>query len=359
MATLTVHLKERSYPIVIEAGVLDRVGPLLRKAGLDRQVAIVTHPRIDDLYGKRLRASLKRAGIRPLMLHVPAGERSKSLTQANRLFTDLLKARFERGATLLALGGGVVGDLAGFVAASYLRGIAYVQIPTTLLAQVDSSVGGKTAVNHPFGKNLIGAFYQPRAVYLDPEILRSLPPREYRAGLGEVVKYGFIADAKLVRYLEDQTEAVLEQHPNVLERLIHASCSIKARVVSQDEEERTGRRAILNYGHTLAHAIETVSNYRSYRHGEAVAVGMVCAASLSESMLGCRGNLSERTEELLASLGLPRRCPGLDRRQLRNAMALDKKVSEGRLRFVLLPRVGAAKLVADIPNADVLRAIPV
>ncbi|MBI3089094.1 MAG: 3-dehydroquinate synthase [Candidatus Tectomicrobia bacterium] len=359
MPTLTVPLAQRSYPIIIEPGLLARVGAHLRQAGLHHQVAVVTQPPVAASHGARLRAGLEDAGITPLVIEVPDGEASKSLAQASRLYDLLLQARFERGATLLAFGGGVVGDLTGFVAATYLRGIAFVQVPTTLLAQVDSSVGGKTAVNHELGKNLIGAFYQPRAVYIDPQTLRSLPPREYRAGLAEVVKCGFIADAGLVGYLEQEMNAVREQAPEALERMIQASCRIKAEVVGADEEDRTGRRAILNYGHTLAHAIEAVCHYEEYRHGEAVAIGMVCAARLSEEVLGCPGNLGERTLALLSALGLPTRCAGLSPARLLEAMALDKKVQHGRLRFVLLPRVGAAKLVGDVPTELVRRAIPV
>ncbi len=359
MASLTVRLKARSYPIRIETGLLDRVGPLLAEAGFSRNVAVITHPKIRELLGARLLTSLRRARLRPLVLEVPAGERSKSLTQVQRLYDALLAARFDRGCVLVAFGGGVVGDLTGFVAATYLRGVAYVQAPTTLLAQVDSRVGGKTAVNHPLGKNLIGAFYQPRAVYIDPETLHSLPAREYRCGVSEVVKCGFIADAGLLRHLETHPEEVRRKSAELLERLIHTSCAIKARLVSRDEEDRSGLRAILNYGHTLAHAIEAVSDFRRFRHGEAVAVGMVCAARLSEEVLGCPGNLRQRTVELLGALGLPTRCSGLDQRRLLEAMALDKKVLDGKLRFVLLKRLGRPQLAAGIPTAQVRWAIPV
>jgi 3-dehydroquinate synthase len=310
----------------------------------DRKIAVVTHPKIGGLFGEALVKRLKGAGWRPVLLTIPPGERYKTLRTVNRIYDRLIEERFERNSPLIALGGGVIGDMTGFAAATYLRGVPYIQIPTTLLAQVDSSVGGKTGVDHPMGKNLIGAFHQPRLVWIDVDHLKTLPMRELRAGLAEVVKYGVIADASFFSFLEENVSAMLALDPDVLIPAIVRSCRIKADVVSRDEREG-GLRAILNFGHTFAHGIETLTGYRIYRHGEAVAIGMVCAARLSHRMGLCPPDVAERVQSLLSRMGLPTRFPSLPFTSFVDVLQRDKKVLRGEMRFVLPQRIGDVRLL--------------
>lgn len=304
------------------------------------QVAVVTSPPIRHRYATAVCSALRQEGIRPLLLSVPVGERAKSLRWASHLFDRLIQARFERGATLIALGGGVVGDLTGFVASTYLRGVHFVQIPTTLVAQVDASIGGKTGVNHPKGKNLVGTFYQPRLVFIDVTTLRTLPMRELIGGMAEVVKYGVIADPDLFEYVEQHVSALLDYDMTALEHIVARSARIKADVVSKDERE-AGLRRILNYGHTLGHAIETVTGYRRIHHGEAIAIGMEFAARLATRLGLCDVMLVDRQRRLFGHLGLPTALPlQVPVRALLSSMALDKKVRDGRLHFVLPARIG-------------------
>ncbi len=352
MHTLQVDLGARSYPIYIGAGLLAQ-GELLRRHLAGRQVMIVSNETVAPLYLERVTAMLGDLPQRTVVL--PDGEQYKTLETVNTIFDALLEARFERSCTLLALGGGVVGDMTGFAAACYQRGVAFIQIPTTLLAQVDSSVGGKTGVNHPLGKNMIGAFHQPRCVIADTDTLDTLPDRELSAGLAEVIKYGLIRDAGFLTWLEDNMDALLARDGAALAHAIERSCRNKAELVAEDEREG-GRRALLNLGHTFGHAIEAGMGYGNWLHGEAVATGMVMAADLSVRL----GWLSEadmvRVRTLVERARLPVASPAeLDYETFMSYMAVDKKVQQGRLRLILLRRLGEA-LIADDVDPALIRA---
>jgi 3-dehydroquinate synthase len=347
--TLTVALGERSYPIHIGGGLLGQPGLIISHLP-QKKVAIITNSTVGPLYLARLQRGLEEHGIAVVALTLPDGEIHKDWETLNRIFDALLENRCERGTALIALGGGVVGDLAGFAAAVYQRGVPFVQIPTTLLAQVDSSVGGKTAVNHPLGKNMIGAFYQPRVVVSDTDTLATLPPRELAAGLAEVIKYGLIRDSAFFDWLEANIQRLVKREPEALAYAIERSCAIKAEIVALDERE-DGIRALLNYGHTFGHAIETALGFGKWLHGEAVAAGMVLAARLS-SRLGLIGAAEvKRIADILARADLPVAAPELGLERYLELMGHDKKVQEGRIRFVLLERIGAASVSGDVPLA--------
>lgn len=340
---VTVDLGDRSYPILVGAGVLGATGTRLRSLVRGDRCAVVTNPTVAALYREPLAASLAEAGFAPLWIEVPDGEVHKNLASLSAVYDQLVAARFERSAPLIALGGGVIGDLTGFAAATYLRGVPFVQVPTTLLAQVDSSVGGKTGVNHPGGKNLIGAFHQPRLVVADTTVLRSLPPRELRAGLAEVIKYGAILDADLFARLETDMDRLLALEEASLRQVVRRSCELKAAVVGADERE-TEYRAILNFGHTLGHAVESVTGYERFLHGEAVAIGMVFAARLSAARGWFRPEEAARIRALVESAGLPTEVPAdLEALDLAAAMASDKKVAAARVRFVALDAIGRTR----------------
>lgn len=344
--TLTVELQERSYPIYIGEGLLDDPA-LLRSQIRGNQVLLVSNTTVAPLYLAAVRRALgKTLQVDEVIL--PDGEAFKTLAVLEQIFDRALTASHNRSTTIIALGGGVVGDMAGFAAASYQRGVDFLQIPTTLLAQVDSSVGGKTAVNHPLGKNMIGAFYQPRAVLIDTRVLATLPDREYAAGLAEVIKYGLICDAEFYAWLHAQREALRDREPTVLAAAIERSCAAKAKVVAADEREG-GLRAILNLGHTFGHAIEAAQGYGNWLHGEAVAAGMLLAAKLSAS----RGWLGQEDVHQLASwltyMSLPTEPPtDMPPSVWLEHMARDKKVINGRLRLVLLRSLGQAAIVDDV-----------
>ncbi len=342
MPLVRVELGDRSYPVHIERGLVDRVGEGMAALGLSGPVTVVTNPVVEDLYGRRLLKGLESAGLSPSVFVVPDGEQYKSLDEAKRIYDFLIERRMERGSAIVAFGGGVIGDLAGFVAATYQRGVPYVQVPTTLLSQVDSSVGGKTAVNHPKGKNMIGAFYQPRAVFIDPDLLKTLDVRELRCGFAEVVKYGVIWDAEFFSFLEEHTEGLKGLGDEII-TAIERSCAIKAEVVSKDERE-SGLRSILNFGHTFGHAIEAVTGFGPIKHGEAVAMGMVMAAGFSCRLGLCDAGVEERIRGLVKALGLPELPEDLDRKALIEPMKIDKKVAGGRLRFVLVRKIGSVQL---------------
>lgn len=348
---ITVSLGQRSYEIVVRPGLLAELGVRLKGLGLAGQVAVVTDPTVAGLYGKAALRSLKRAGFEARLVVVPGGERGKTLRAVSGILDELAAARFERGSLLVALGGGVVGDIAGFAAALYVRGIPFVQVPTTLVAQVDSSVGGKTGVNHRLGKNLIGAFHQPRAVLIDPETLKSLPPREWTAGLAEVIKYGVIADESFFAFLERQMPAIRKMDEGPVMRLIARSCEIKAEVVGADERE-SDRRRILNYGHTIGHALEALGRYRTLIHGEAVAIGMVQEADLARHLGLCADEVVARQRALVREAGLPDRPPAVSFGELWAAMQHDKKVAQGRVNCVLPRRIGEV-VVAPLERAQV------
>ena len=348
MQTVTVALGERSYAIHIGQGVLDAVGEILAQLPVTKKALVVTQAAIAAAYGERVVQSLRARGFMAEALEVLDAEEAKSLTWLERLYDRAIELRLDRRSPIVALGGGVVGDLAGFAAATYMRGVPFVQIPTTLLAQVDSSFGGKTAINHRRGKNLIGAFYQPRAVLIDVDTLRTLSPRELRSGLAEVVKYGVIAKPDLFELLEGCTTAGLLQDAALLTRVIRECCQIKADVVAADEHE-TSIRAILNFGHTFGHAIEAAGGFSTYTHGEAVAIGMVWATDLSQRMGLCHADLLVRVKRLLQSLGLPialkARIEGIH-----DTILLDKKAVAGRLRFILVEGLGRVSIRDDVPS---------
>jgi 3-dehydroquinate synthase len=358
MHTVNVSLGERSYDIEIGAG-LDRAGERLRDLGLGRKMALVTNPVVKELYGKKLIESLKSAGFLVMSVEIPDGEQHKNLDWANAIYTALLVNSFDRKSALVALGGGVIGDLTGFAAATFMRGIPFVQVPTTLLAMVDSSVGGKTGVNHPMGKNMIGAFYQPRKVLMDLAVLRSLPKEEFLSGMAEVIKYGVIRDAALFDYLEANRERILNLDPEALDRIITRSCEIKAEVVGADEREG-GLRAILNFGHTVGHAIETAEQY-SMRHGEAVAIGMVYASRLARASGLCDPSVPQRIENLIRSYGLPADMTVLKRRpsvtELMDTMQIDKKAEAGKVRFILPKKIGDVAISKDWEEAALRRVL--
>lgn len=338
--TVTVALPDRSYPIVIGDNLLDSLGQRLASMQLDARAAVVTNPIVRQLYGSLVVESLARADFQPVVIEIPAGEEHKNFAWLTFLYDRLLEARLERNSAVIALGGGVIGDLAGFAAATFLRGVPFVQIPTTLLAQVDSSVGGKTGVNHPQGKNLIGAFYQPRLVLADVGTLRSLPRREFVAGLAEVIKYGVILSPDLFDLLETELSRVLALDPAPLTEVIRICCSLKAMVVEDDERE-TGWRSILNFGHTMGHAVESLTEYKQFLHGEAVAIGMAFAARLSSARGHCSEETVMRIMRLLKQAGLPVEIPpGLTAKQLALAIEADKKVSGGKIKFVCISEIG-------------------
>lgn len=340
MRTLKVSLGDRSYPIYLGEGLVSRAGELLREAGCGEQVGVVTNPTVAGLYLNPVQEALARSGFRVTSILVADGEGHKSLKSLSAIYDQLVKARFERSSCLLALGGGVIGDLAGFAAATFLRGIPYVQVPTTLLAQVDSSVGGKTGVNHREGKNLIGAFYQPKAVLIDVEVLRTLPRRELLAGLAEVIKYGIIEDAALFALLEEKLEKLLALDRGLLEEAIAASCSIKARVVEKDEREED-YRSVLNFGHTIGHALEALTAYEKFLHGEAVAIGMAQAAAISVGQGLCDAESLGRIHRLIKKAGLPTAIPSnINTPELVKKMEVDKKAAGGKIKFVLCAGIG-------------------
>ena len=349
MHTITVELGERSYPIVIGSGLLGGGFDLARHvAGKD--CLVVTNETVAPLYLEALQADLSGKVVDSIRLR--DGEAYKTVATVERVLDKLVSSGANRDGTIVALGGGVVGDIAGFAAACYMRGIDFIQVPTTLLAQVDSSVGGKTGVNHPGGKNLIGAFHQPRVVMIDTDTLESLPDRELQAGLAEVIKYGAIADADFFAWLEGNIEALLKRDAVALAHAIQRSCELKAAVVAEDECE-AGRRAILNFGHTFGHAIERCQGYGEWLHGEAVATGMLLAAELS----GIDAHEQARLRQLIDRAGLPLRPPAIASEAWLQAMGLDKKVQQKRLHFVLLSELGKAFITADYDEARLLRVL--
>jgi 3-dehydroquinate synthase len=348
MEEMRVSLGDRSYPIVIGAGWLARVGDRVREAVGPKAIraAVVSDSRVATLYASRVSEALRASGFAVTEIQIPEGEQHKNLAWLALLYDRLIEAQIERSSPVVAVGGGVVGDLAGFAAATVLRGVPLVQVPTTLLAQVDAAIGGKTAINHAAGKNLIGAFHQPRLVAIDVETLRTLPRREYIAGLAEVVKYGAILDAELFERLERNVDGLLRQDPALLVAVVSRCCRLKADVVESDETEG-GYRAILNFGHTIGHAIETLTEYRRLLHGEAVGIGMLCAARLSHAVVSLSRADVDRLERLLGALGVPTQVPpDLQKEQIALAIEADKKASGGKIKFVCLESIGKTRFVA-------------
>ena len=348
--TITVALGERSYPVHIGAGLLAESGNMLA-ALASRRTVVVTNPTVAGLHLDALRKALATAGVQSEVILVPDGEQHKDWPTLNAIHTRLLELGAERSTTLIAFGGGVVGDLAGFAAATYQRGIPLVQVPTTLLAQVDSSVGGKTAINHPLGKNMIGAFHQPRLVISDTATLKTLPAREYVAGIAEIIKYGAILDLGLFEWLEGNIDRLLAREPEAVAHAVSESCRIKATVVAGDERER-GDRALLNFGHTFGHAIETATGYGSWLHGEAVAAGMVLAAALSERVVGYSSADARRLRVLIERAGLRSSPPSMEADRWFELMSRDKKRADRTTHFVLLSALGAGVVRASVPGRE-------
>lgn len=348
MENIAVGLAERSYKIFFGRGTLAGVGAACRALGLGNRAAVVTNPTVGALYFEQVHSSLSSSGFAVQRIDIPDGEEYKNIETLKGIYDALIANRFDRGSFIVALGGGVVGDIAGFAAATFLRGIPFVQVPTTLLAQVDSSVGGKTGINHELGKNLIGAFYQPRLVMIDVDTLDTLPAREFTGGLAEVAKYGIVLDRELFDFLSTSAERVIRRDKDALLFVVKRCCAIKAAVVESDERE-AGRRAVLNYGHTLGHAVEALTGYKRYSHGEAVAIGMAQAAKVSEWKGFSDRADTERIIGLLKALGLPVELPPFPRPAYVEALLRDKKVREGGVSFVFNRGIGgfAIEKVAD------------
>ena len=355
MESLTVSLADRSYSIHIGPGVLSQSDLLLPHL-TSAKVVIVSNTTVAPLYADAVSASLRDAGVESSRILLPDGEQFKNWETLNSVFDFLLEKRCDRSTTLIALGGGVVGDLTGFAAACYQRGVPFIQVPTTLLAQVDSSVGGKTAINHPRGKNMIGAFYQPEVVLADTDVLTTLPDRELRAGLAEVIKYGLIRDLPFLEWLEQNLDDVLARRPDALVFAIARSCKNKAEVVSADEREK-GERALLNLGHTFGHAIEAGMGYGAWLHGEAVAAGTMMAADLSRRLGWLNDGDVERIDALFRRAGLPTVGPALAPAKYLELMQHDKKVQNGKMNLVLLEQIGRAVSTSAAPLSDVTKAI--
>lgn len=356
VSEIDVNLPQQSYKIAIEAQGIDRLGERLKPLKLGKKVMVVSNPEIFQHYGDRAIASLKSAGFDVSTCEVPAGESYKTPATVQKIYDAALKNHLERSSTLVALGGGVIGDMTGFAAATWLRGINFVQVPTTLLAMVDASIGGKTGVNHPKGKNLIGAFYQPRLVLIDPEVLNTLPDREFQAGMAEVIKYGVIWDAQLFEQMEQSDR--LERNPNtdLLNTIISRSCQAKADVVSKDEKE-AGLRAILNYGHTVGHAVESETNYSVVNHGEAVAIGMVAAGKLAVELKMWQQEDAARQDALIKKAGLKTQLPPeINIEKIIEALQADKKVKDGKVRFVLPTHIGVVEVTDAVPS-DTIRQV--
>lgn len=345
MQTLKVELADRSYPIHIGQNLISNADLLLPHLKR-KHVAIVTNTTVAPLYLDKLSNTLQNAGVKVIPIILPDGEAYKNTETLNKIYDVLLQNRCERSTTLIALGGGVIGDLTGYAAATYLRGVPFIQIPTTLLSQVDSSVGGKTGINHPLGKNMIGAFYQPQVVLADIDTLKTLPPREFSAGMAEVIKYGLIRDAEFFDWLEANIDALMALDVNAISEAIYRSCHNKAEVVARDEHE-SGERALLNLGHTFGHAIENAMGYGVWLHGEAVAAGTMLAADLSQRMGWLTAAQVQRMHDLLSHAKLPLDAPKLGVEKYLDLMQMDKKVADGKIRLVLQQGIGKSVITSD------------
>jgi 3-dehydroquinate synthase len=354
---VSVDLGPRSYSIVVEPGALATVGERLEGLGVGRRAALVSDAGILRLHGGPVVGSLERAGFAVTVIEVPEGETAKTLAVAEHCWDRLLAAGLDRTSTVLGLGGGAVGDLAGFVSATFMRGVNFVTLPTTVLAQVDASIGGKTAIDHPKAKNLIGAFHQPRLVVVDPAVARTLPERDFRSGLAEIVKHGIVLERAYFEAVERDAARLLARELDVLDRVIGGSCRLKAAVIERDPEEKSDLRFALNYGHTIGHALEAVTGFGRWTHGEAVSLGIVAEARLAQRLGLAEAPTVERQERLLAAVGLPVRAERLDVDAVLTAITHDKKARDGRVPFVLAPSLGAFRVVYDVPAADVRAAV--
>lgn len=350
---IDIKLAERSYSILIKPGILKDLSNKLGEQVADKTVLIITDDNVNKLYGNEILKKINSVADKASLFSITPGESSKNLATIEKLYQECINEKLNRTSVIVALGGGVVGDIAGFTAATYMRGIDFIQIPTSLLAMVDSSVGGKCGVDLPQGKNLVGAFWQPKKVIIDPDTLKTLPPREVKCGLAEVIKYGMIFDEQFFTFLENNAKQLNDMDPETYSSVIARCCQLKARVVEDDEKEETGIRTLLNYGHTFAHAIETVTGYEKYNHGEAVAIGMCIAANLAvdDARLDDAGEL--RQENLLRKLHLPCSVEGVKPQEIYSAMSKDKKVVSGKIRFILPETIGEA-VVAEVPEKNLI-----
>ncbi len=353
--SISVGLGERAYEIHVTSGLLDHVGGYARELSLESPVPIITESQVAPLYAEQVKRSVEDAGYKTGILSFPAGEPSKNLITVSHLYDAMVELKPERRSGVIALGGGVVGDMAGFIAATYLRGIPFIQVPTTLLAQVDASVGGKVGIDHQGGKNLIGAFHQPRAVLIDPATLNTLDLRQIKAGLAEVIKHGVIADEKLFRIVRDSLDDLLNVNETVYETIIPWNCKIKARVVEQDERE-SGLRAILNFGHTIGHAIEALTGYERYLHGEAVAIGMLIEARLGRVLGITPQEVVDAIQDVLQAAEYPLKKPEIDVESLLDCMFRDKKVERGQIRFILPTQLGKVR-IQSVESLDFIRKV--
>ncbi len=355
---ISVDLPQNPYEIAIAPGSLNQLGSRLKELNLGKKVLLVSNPVIFRHYKEQALDSLKSAGFEVSTHTIPAGERYKTLNSIQKLYNTALENHLERSSTLVALGGGVIGDMTGFAAATWLRGINFVQVPTSLLAMVDAAIGGKTGVNHPQGKNLIGAFYQPRLVLIDPQVLKTLPAREFRAGMAEVIKYGVIWDGDLFAQLEQvkRLDSLRYVNEELLQTILTRSCQAKAEVVGKDEKE-AGLRAILNYGHTIGHAVESLTGYRLVNHGEAVAIGMVAAGAIATKLQMWNLDDAQRQNALIKKAGLPTEIPSmLETEAIIEALKTDKKVKAGKVRFVLPTQIGTV-IITDRVSPELLRQV--
>ena len=352
-----VETTTQGYPVFVGYGLLDKLGEKMKQGALSGTATIISDENVFSLYGSKIEGIIKNAGFAVNSFVVPAGEETKSTDYAIKIYDFLVEHRAERDDIIIALGGGMVGDLAGFVAATFLRGMPWVQVPTSLVAMVDASIGGKVGINHPEGKNLIGAFYQPNLVLADPQTLTALPQRELTSGWAEVIKHGLILDEEFVQFLESNVSKLVKLEPELLTRAVARSATIKAQVVSQDEKEKEGKRTILNYGHTIAHGLEAATQYKRFLHGEAVAIGMAGAAKLSQHLGLLSSDAVERQQALLQKFRLPTDFTGLDLTGITKAMEVDKKIKEKAIRWVLLQDIGKAVIRNDVPQQDVLAVL--
>lgn len=358
-SVIRVDLPQQAYDIAIAPGSIEKLGAAMTDLNLGKKVLLVSNPTIFRHYGEQAIASLAQAGFEVSSCLLPAGERYKTLASVQKLYSAAIENRLERSSTMVALGGGVIGDMTGFAAATWLRGINFVQVPTTLLAMVDAAIGGKTGVNHPNGKNLIGAFYQPKLVLIDPQVLKTLPVREFRAGMAEVIKYGIIWDAELFTQLEQSTNLTQLRYisEQLLQEILVRSCQAKAVVVSKDEKE-AGLRAILNYGHTIGHAVESLTGYRVVNHGEAVGIGMVAAGQIAVNLKLWDQEFQDRQLNLIQKAGLLTQLPtGLNIAEIVDTLQLDKKVKSGKVRFVLPICIGEVKVTDEVPSQTIAEVL--
>ena len=356
MIEIPVQLGARSYPILVGTGALTSVGRELARRKVGRKVVVVSDAAIAALHGQPVTEGLRKAGFDTLSVSVPEGEHAKRLEIASGLWDRLLDVGCDRTSTVVALGGGAIGDLAGFVAATYMRGMNFVQVPTTLLAQVDASIGGKTAIDHARGKNLIGAFHQPRMVVVDPGTLTTLPDREFRSGLAEVIKHGIVLDADYFADLETDIASLLARDLSTLERVVAGSCRLKAQVVERDEREAE-LRWVLNYGHTIGHALEAVTGFRRWAHGEAVSLGIAAESRLAEHLGIASAETAERQLQLLSAVGLPVKGLDVEPAAVMDALTRDKKSRDGQVAFVFAPEIGSFRIVPDVPPAAVRQVL--